>query len=308
MKNKNVINRRTANRLLAMGSSSMLVSGFSSGKLDKKMTTRLIPSTNETIPIIGLGTWQTFDVGTAPSQREPLKEVLQILVDHGGSVVDSSPMYGRSQRVVGDLTTELNIKSKIWEATKVWTSGENNGIRQMNESMSLMKANPMDLMQIHNLLDWKTHIKTLRKWKEEGKIRYLGITHYHSGAYDEVERVMKTEPLDFVQINYSLAERESARRILPLAKDKGIAVIANRPYAGGSLFRKTKNQSLPEWAQEFDAHSWGQLFLKFVLSHPAMTCAIPGTARAEHMKDNVQAGFGKIPTETHQRKMIDLIS
>ena len=308
MNSENKITRRTASKLLALGATSLLVNPLSPLQSNKQMNFRLIPKTNEKIPVVGLGTWQTFDVGNSPAQRAPLKEVLQALIDHGGSVIDSSPMYGRSEKVVGDLTSELKMKDKLFEATKVWTQGKEQGIQEMNRSMDLMQAKPMDLMQIHNLLDWQTHLKTLRKWKEEQKIRYMGITHYHSGGYAEVERILKTEEIDFVQINYNLAVRSAAERILPLAKDKGVAVLINRPYEGGSLFRTAKKKTLPDWAQEFDASSWGQFFLKFILAHEAVTCVIPGTSKAKHMKDNAQAGFGKLPTTEHQRKMIQLIT
>ena len=307
MKNK-AITRRAASKYLAIGASSILLPPIFTSKTHKTMNKRIIPSSGEEIPVVGLGTWQTFDVGNSAEERQPLKEVLKILVEHGGSVIDSSPMYGRSEKVVGELTTELNLKSKIFEATKVWTSGEQAGIRQMNDSMRLMQAQPIDLMQIHNLVDWQTHIKTLRTWKEEGKIRYLGITHYHAGGYAEMERMMKNESLDFIQINYNILVRDAAERILPLAQDKGIAVLINRPYEGGSLFRMTKNKTFPAWAAEFDTSTWGQFFLKFILAHPAVTCVIPGTSKAKHIRDNVQAGFGKLPTPEHQRRMIDLIS
>lgn len=305
---KKQITRRTASKLLALGTTSLLANPLSLFQSQKSMNTRPIPSSGEQIPIVGLGTWQSFDVGNSAEEREPLKEVLRILTDHGGSLIDSSPMYGRSEKVVGDLTTELKLKGKIFEATKVWTSGQDAGIQQMHTSMKLMQANPMDLMQIHNLVDWRTHLKTLRKWKAEGKIRYIGITHYHKGGYAEVEQIMRNESLDFIQINYNLAVRDAAERILPLAKDKGVAVLINRPYEGGSLFRATKNKSLPTWAQEFGAESWGQFFLKFILAHPAVTCVIPGTSKARHMRDNVQAGFGGLPTEEHLKRMIRFIS
>jgi len=308
MKNKKSITRRTASKYLAVGASSMLLPPIIKFETHKTMNQRTIPSSNEKIPVVGLGTWQTFDVGDSAEERQPLKDVLKILVEHGGSLIDSSPMYGRSEKVVGELTTELNLKSKIFEATKVWTSGEQEGIRQMNTSMNLMQAQPMDLMQIHNLVDWQTHVKTLRKWKEEGKIRYLGITHYHRGGYAEMERIMKNETLDFIQINYNVLVRDAAERILSLAQDKGVAVLINRPYEGGSLFRMTKNKTFPTWAEEFDAKTWGQFFLKFILAHPSVTCVIPGTSKAKHMNDNVQAGFGKLPTPEHQRRMIDLMA
>lgn len=308
MKVKINITRRSAAKLMAIGTSSFLLNPSSILTNQKKMISRLIPGSNERIPVIGLGTWQTFDVGNSKSEREPLKDVLETLIEYGGSVIDSSPMYGRSEKVVGDLTTELQIKDKIFEATKVWTSGKDAGIEQMNDSMNLMKVKQMDLLQIHNLLDWKTHLKTLRKWKDESRIRYIGITHYNRSGYAELEKIMKTEEIDFIQINYNLAVRDAAERILPLAKDKGLGVLINRPYAGGSLFRATKNKTLPEWASEFDAKTWGQFFLKFILADPSVSCVIPGTSKAKHMLDNVQAGFGKLPNNEHQRKMIDLIS
>ena len=306
MINRNEISRREASKLIAIGASSILLNGFPKIKMTKTMNHRNIPSTNEKIPVVGLGTWQTFDIGDSEEERLPLKEVLKVLIEHGGSVIDSSPMYGRSEKVVGELTSKLKAKNVLFEATKVWTTGEEEGIQQMNTSMSLMQAQPMDLMQIHNLLDWKVHMKTLRKWKEEGKIRYIGVTHYHKGGYEEVERIMRNESIDFVQINYNLKVRDAAERILPLAQDRGIGVLINRPYEGGQLFQASKNKTFPSWADEFSAKSWGQLFLKFILAHPAVTCVIPGTSKAKHMLDNVQAGFGALPTLKHQEKMIKL--
>lgn len=293
--------------LLALSASSFLIDPLFTFQKNKFMNHRRVPSSNEKIPVIGLGTWQTFDVGNSNAEREPLKEVLKILVEHGGSVIDSSPMYGRSEKVVGDLTAELQIKEKIFAATKVWTTGKEEGINQMNSSLKLMQVNPMDLMQIHNLVDWKTQLKTLRKWKEEKKIRYIGITHYHKGGYAELEKIIRNEPIDFVQINYNIAVQDASERILPLAKDKGVAVLINRPFEGGSLFRIVKNKTLPVWANEFDAKTWGQFFLKFILANSAVTCVIPGTSKAKHMLDNVKAGFGKLPTIEHQRQMVKLI-
>ena len=303
----NKINRRKANQYLALGASSIFINPISKFRLSSKMNTRLIPSTNEAIPMVGLGTWQTFDVGESSEQRDPLKEVLNILVESGGSVIDSSPMYGRSEKVVGELTTELDIKSQIFEATKVWTSGLREGKVQIDRSFSLMQANPLDLLQVHNLLDWKTHLSTLKDLKDEGKIRYIGITHYHKGGYSEMEKIMKSEPIDFIQINYNLAVRDASERLLPLANEKGIGVIINRPYEGGSLFRKVRGNELPEWATEFDAKSWGQFFLKFILANQAVSCVIPGTSKPRHMRDNVAAGFGRLPENQHISKMINLI-
>ena len=301
----NYYSRRELLKMLALGASSGLLLPFSNFKLPAQMNFREIPSTGEKMPCIGLGTWQTFDVGKSEAERAPLREVLKKLLEYGGSVIDSSPMYGRSEGVVGELTTELDIKDKIFEATKVWTTGEQAGINQMNDSMQLMRAKPMDLMQIHNLLDWRTHIKTLREMKERSEIRYIGITHYHEGGYSEMEHIMKTEPIDFIQINYNLARREAENRILPLAKDKGIGVLINRPYEGGALFRNCKDKPLPVWALEFDAMSCGQFFLKFILAHEAVTCVIPGTSKVRHMEDNARAGFGSVPDAKQKAKMID---
>ncbi|MFK8007259.1 MAG: aldo/keto reductase [Saprospiraceae bacterium] len=309
-KSWNKISRREAAKWISLGASSLLASPFFNAQKNKTlalMNTRKIISSGKMLPVIGVGTWQSFDVGENPAERNPLKEVLKILIEHGGSVIDSSPMYGRSEKVVGELTAELEIKNKIFEATKVWTTGKEEGIDQMYTSMNLMGAHPMDLMQIHNLVDWKTHLKTLQKWKEEEKVRNIGITHYHKGGYAEMEKIMKTENIDFIQINYNLAVRDAAERILPLAKDKGIAVLINRPYEGGSLFKKMKGKEIPTWAKEFEAESWGQIFLKFILAHPAVNCVIPGTSKVKHMKDNVQAGFGKYPNQTMQKRLIDLM-
>lgn len=289
------LNRRSAIKIMTLGAGSILIGPGQIGNSILQMNTRLIPSSQESIPVIGLGTWQTFDVGRSDAERNPLKEVLQILVEHGGSVIDSSPMYGRSEQVVGELTTSLGLKGKIFEATKVWTTGEKEGKAEIRRSM--------DLMQVHNLVDWRTQIETLKELKDAGKVRYIGVTHYHSGGYAEMERVMKSEPLDFMQINYNLAVRGAAERLLPLAQDLGIGVIINRPYEGGALFRKLRDIALPEWAEEFGASSWGQFFLKYILAHPSVSCVIPGTAKAKHMKDNVGAGFGALPTQKHLKKM-----
>ncbi len=302
------ISRRTASKYISLGASSMLINPLIHNQISGKMNNRVIPSSDEKLPVVGLGTWQTFDVGGSKEEKDSLKEVLKILIEHGGSVIDSSPMYGKSEGVVGELTNELKSKKTFFEATKVWTTGKDRGIEQMKDSMKLMKVNQMDLMQIHNLLDWKTHINTLKKWKEEGKVRYIGITHYHKGAYSEVEQIIKNVQIDFVQINYNLAVREAAEVILPLAKEKGIAVLINRPYQGGSLFQKVRNLQLPEWAAEFEARSWGQFFLKFILAHSAVNCVIPGTAKAKHMLDNMQAGFGPLPNKQHLKKMINFIT
>jgi diketogulonate reductase-like aldo/keto reductase len=268
---------------------------------------RPIPGSREMLPAVGVGTWQTFDVGANAPERSELKEVLRLLVEGGGSVIDSSPMYGRAEGVVGDLSAELKLREKLFFATKVWTSGRESGIRQMETSFRLMRTQRMDLMQVHNLQDVAVHAKTLREWKEAGRIRYVGITHYHSGAYAELERLVKTREWDFVQFNYSMAEREAERRLLPLCADSGVAVIANRPFSTGSLFPRVKGKELPAWAAEFDCASWAQFFLKYILSHPAVTCAIPGTRRTAHLRDNLQAGRGRLPDGKTRRRMVEYL-
>jgi diketogulonate reductase-like aldo/keto reductase len=212
-------------------------------------------------------------------------------------------MYGPSESVVGDLAAELGLIGKLFMATKVWTSGREAGIRQMEESLRRMKVERMDLMQIHNLLDWKTHLATLKQWKAAGLIRYIGITHYHSGAYAELERLMKTKDFEFVQFNYSIAEREAEERILPLARELGVAVIVNRPFAQASLFSRVRGKEVPAWAAEFDCKSWGQFFLKYILGHSAVTCIIPATGKPQHLLDNMMAGIGRLPDEATRRKM-----
>lgn len=269
---------------------------------------RPIPSSGEKLPAVGLGTWRTFDVGTSAAEREPLKEVLGRLVALGGRVVDSSPMYGTAESVVGDLAGELGLTDKLFLATKVWTSGREAGIAQMEQSLRRLRAGRLDLMQIHNLLDWRTHLRTLRTWKETGRIRYLGVTHYTSSAYDELERVLRSEPLDFVQVNYSLGEREAERRILPLAHDRGIAVLVNRPFSEGSLFQRIRGRALPPWAAEIDCESWAQFFLKWILAHSAVTCAIPGTSRPQHVIDNMTAGTGRLPDAATRERMASLVA
>jgi diketogulonate reductase-like aldo/keto reductase len=269
---------------------------------------RPIPCNGELLPVIGLGTWRGFDVGAAASQRAPLADVLARMVGLGGRVIDSSPMYGAAESVVGDLAAGLGITDTLFLATKVWTSGRDAGVAQMEQSLRRLRARRLDLMQIHNLVDWRTHLGTLRAWKEAGRIRYLGVTHYTASGYDELERVLRSEVVDFVQLNYSIAEREAEHRILPLAADRGVAVVVNRPFAGGGLFRRVASRTLPGWATEVGCESWTQVFLKWIVGHPAVTCVIPGTSRPEHMVDAMQAGIGALPDAAARGRMAALIS
>lgn len=264
---------------------------------------RTIPSSGEKLPVIGLGTWQVFDAGNDVAAHAPLKEVLRVFFAAGGRMVDSSPMYGSSESVVGDLCSELNACEPLFMATKVWTSGREEGIRQMETSFRRMKVKQMDLMQVHNLLDVATHTKTLLDWKAQGRVRHIGITHYAASAHAEVEKTLKAAPYDFLQINYSLAERDADRRLLPLARDRRVAVIINRPFAEGALFRRVRGKPLPPWAGEIGVDSWAQYFLKWILGHPAVTAAIPGTGKAGHMADNLAAGRGALPDEAQRRRM-----
>jgi aryl-alcohol dehydrogenase-like predicted oxidoreductase len=269
---------------------------------------RPIPRSGELLPAVGVGTWQTFDVGPQAPERAELKAVLQLLVAAGGSVVDSSPMYGKSEEVVGDLAAGLGLREKLFCATKVWSSGREAGIRQMEDSFRLMQTRRMDLMQVHNLKDLAIHTKTLREWKSAGRIRYVGITHYHDGAHAELEKLVRTRDWDFVQFNYSMAEQGAEARLLPACLDSGTAVLVNRPFSQGGLFPRVKGKPLPGWAAEFDCASWAQFFLKYLLAHPAVTCVIPGTSRADHMKDNAKAGMGRLPDAATRRRMAEYMA
>jgi len=272
------------------------------------MLTRAIPSTGEKLPVIGLGTWQAFDVDLTADTRRQLGDVLSLFVKLGGRVIDTSPMYGRAEDVIGDLTTALGIQDKVFLATKVWTRGKENGIKSMERSMALLRAKRIDLMQVHNLVDVQTQLATLREWKSQGRIRYLGITHYEGGAFADVEKIMRSEKLDFLQINYSLMEREAEERLLPLAQERGVAVIVNRPFGGGDLFSRTRSRPLPGWTAEFGCHSWAQFFLKWIVANAAVTCAIPATDKPRHLEENLQGGIGALPDAKTRQRMVELVS
>ena len=269
------------------------------------IVSRPIPASGEHLPLIGLGTWQVFDVGNDRAARAPLREVLDAFAKSGGRMIDSSPMYGTSESVVGDLVAELGLAGKLFVATKVWTSGRAAGIQQMETSFKRLRVQTMDLMQIHNLVDVATHTRTLADWKAKGRVRFVGITHYTSSAYAEVEKWLKAGQYDFLQINYSLAERDAAERLLPLARERKVAVIANRPFAEGAMFRRVRGKPVPEWAKEAGMATWAQYFLKWIVSHPAVTCTIPGTGKAEHLADNLAAGSGPLPGEALRTKMAE---
>jgi diketogulonate reductase-like aldo/keto reductase len=272
---------------------------------ERKIMSRKIPSTGEELPAIGLGTWQVFNVGAGAAERAPLREVVQTFQMAGGRMIDSSPMYGTAESVAGDLVAELGLRDKLFVATKVWTRGREDGIREMERSFKRLRVTTMDLMQIHNLLDADVHTKTINDMKAKGRIRYTGITHYTASAYADVEKWLKKEKYDFLQINYSLAERESDRKILGMCKDKNIAVIANRPFAEGAMFKHVRGKPLPPWAAEIGVASWAQYFLKWIVGHPAVTCTIPGTGSPPHIADNVAAGFGALPDGKMRQRMTE---
>jgi aryl-alcohol dehydrogenase-like predicted oxidoreductase len=272
------------------------------------MVTRPIPSSGEALPVVGVGTWINFDVAPGSGEYAALPGVLDALFAGGGTVIDSSPMYGRAERTTGELLASRSPRPATFLATKVWTSGREAGIAQMEASVRRLQATRLDLLQIHNLVDWRTHLPTLRRWKEAGRLRYVGITHYTSSAYADVEAVLRAEPLDFLQINYAVDDRTAEARLLPLARDRGVAVLVNMPFGGGGLLRRLRGRPLPAWASEVGAASWAQLALKFVLSHPAVTCVIPGTGTPRNMAENAAAGAGPFLNETHRTALVSAVA
>jgi aryl-alcohol dehydrogenase-like predicted oxidoreductase len=273
-----------------------------------KLLSRKIPSSGETIPAIGLGTSGPFEVGDDEEARKALKLVLQAFFAGGGRLIDTSPMYSSAEAVLGDLLTPAQ-QAKVFMATKVWTPGsgghgEVKGVQQMQRSMSLLKHRRIELMQVHNLVDLNVHLKTLKKWKAEGKIKYIGVTHYTTSSYPDLIAIIEREKLDFVQFNYSVTTREAEKRLLPLCADKGVAVVINRAFEDGNLFTRVQGKPLPPWAADFGARSWAQIFLKFVLAHPAVTCVIPATGKTRNLVDNLGAGHGPLPDASQKAKIV----
>ena len=273
------------------------------GAPDEAIHTRPIPSSGERLPAIGLGTWITFDVGESAASRAALVPVMRNFVAAGGRVVDSSPMYGSSEAVIGDLAEQLG-RPPTFAATKIWTPGRWAGTQQVERSLRLWGLERFDLVQVHNLLDWRTHLGTLAALKREGRVRYVGVTTSHGRRHAELERILREQPLDFVQLTYSLADREAETRLLPLARDRGVAVIANRPFDGGDLLARLGARPLPAFAREIGCASWAELALKFIVSHPAVTCTIPATSQAKHLDENVRALRGPLPDDAMRARIV----
>jgi diketogulonate reductase-like aldo/keto reductase len=300
------------NRRLFLGTMAMALSSGAAGAAapagkqpPREMLRRKIPAAadGESVPVIGMGTWNTFDVGGDASERAPLKSVLEVFYAAGARLIDSSPMYGNAEAVTGELVQQLGKQSATFYATKVWTSGRDKGLAQIEHSLRAMKTPRLDLLQIHNLLDWRTHAATLKQLKSDGRIRYAGITHYTNGAHSEIESVLRAQAFDFAQFNYSIGTRAAEQRLLPYCQERGVGVLINRPFEEGALFTRVRNRKLPGYAKEIGCTSWAQLFLKFIVSHPAVTCVIPATSRPEHMQDNLQAGFGPMPDAAMRERM-----
>jgi aryl-alcohol dehydrogenase-like predicted oxidoreductase len=304
----NNMTRREATKLLGAAAAGLVLPSQSSRAQSSAMLARAIPSTGEKLPVIGLGTWSVFDVDLRPPIEKQLGDVLSLFVKLDGSVIDSSPMYGRAEQVIGTLASKLGTRDKLFLATKVWTRGKQAGIESMERSMSRLQTKRIDLMQVHNLVDIGPQLATMRDWKAQGRFRYIGVTHYNSSAFAEVEKVLRAEKLDFLQINYSIMEREAESRILPLAQDRQIAVVINRPFGGGDLFSRVRSKPLPDWAKEFDCDSWAQFLLKWIITHPAVTCAIPATNNPQHLEDDLKGGIGRLPDPKTRQRMVELVS
>ncbi len=296
-----MLNRRD---FIALSSLSFLPKLSIASALNQSMLKRVIPSSGEEMPVIGLGTSRVFDIQPSKNELNVREQILDIFYENGGRLIDTSPMYGMSEEIIGMTAKKFIEKNLFFLATKVWTEGRENGIRQIEESFQKMRADKISLIQVHNLLDWKTQIKTLRSLKDEGRIDYIGITHYKSNAFDEMIKIMKAEKVDFAQFNYSMGEREAEQKILPFCKDNGIATLINRPFMRGRLFRETQKKKLPSWVSDYDIDSWGQFFLKYIISNDAVTNVIPATSKTKNMLDNARAGMGKMLGEKAKKRML----
>jgi diketogulonate reductase-like aldo/keto reductase len=297
--------RRRALKTLAGAGLCLALRPAAAAAASGAMLTKTVPSSGEVLPVIGMGSWITFNVGDDPALLAGRQAVLQRFFDEGGAVIDSSPMYGASEAVIGTCLARIENKAALFSATKVWTPFQAMGVRQMTTSERLWGVKAFDLMQIHNLLDWEVHHETLMAWKTQGRIRHMGITTSHGRRHQDFEDVMAKKPLDFVQFTYNIEDREAEARLLPFAAERGLAVIANRPFRGGQLFERVAEEPLPHWAGEIDCANWAQFFLKFIVSHPAVTCAIPATSRVDHMAENMGALKGRLPDAKLRQRMID---
>ena len=302
---KSVWSRRDLLKATAAVAASFNLAPRALMALAGKPITKMIPVSGEKLALMGVGSSRTFDVDVKEIPATELVAVMQAFFDNNGQCVDSSPMYGNAETVIGELLKQVTGKQGLFAATKVWTDGRQNGIDQMNTSMARMGVKELDLMQIHNLRDWKTHLQTIREWKQQGKIRYTGITTSHGRAHAELAQVLKSEQFDFVQFTYNIEDRMAEQTLFPIVRDRGIATLINVPFQRGGLFHKVKGRALPDWAAEFDCASWGQFFLKFIGSHPDVTCIIPATTRVKHLVDNMAAGFGRLPDEGMRKRMVE---
>jgi diketogulonate reductase-like aldo/keto reductase len=291
---------------IALSSLSFLPTLSNASILNESMLKRVIPSSGEEMPVIGLGTSRVFDIERSKNELNVREKILDIFYENGGRLIDTSPMYGMSEEIIGITAKKYIEKNRFFLATKVWTEGRENGMRQIEESFQKMRTDKISLIQVHNLLDWKTQIKTLRSLKDEGRIDYIGITHYKSNAFDEMIKIMKAEKVDFAQFNYSMGEREAEQKILPFCKDNGIATLINRPFMRGRLFREAQEKKLPSWVTDYDIDSWGQFFLKYIISHDAVTNIIPATSKPKNMLDNARAGMGRMLDEKAKKRMLEV--
>ena len=291
---------------IALSSLSFLPTLSNASMLNESMLKRVIPSSGEELPVIGLGTSRVFDIERSKNELNVREKILDIFYENGGRLIDTSPMYGMSEEIIGITAKKYIEKNRFFLATKVWTEGRENGMRQIEESFQKMRTDKISLIQVHNLLDWKTQIKTLRSLKDEGRINYIGITHYKSNAFDEMIKIMKAEKVDFAQFNYSMGEREAEQKILPFCKDNGIATLINRPFMRGRLFREAQEKKLPSWVTDYDIDSWGQFFLKYIISHDAVTNIIPATSKPKNMLDNARAGMGRMLDEKAKKRMFEV--